>query len=73
MQNGLVGLNFSLSRGYAASAFSQHDRWIVNGGMTTDSKALDTQLMIEEVGFVEMNFNASEFEEMKTFSQYRSS
>ena len=45
----------------------------MNGGMTTDSKALDTQLMIEEVGFVEMNFNASEFEEMKTFSQYRSS
>ena len=33
----------------------------MTGGMTTDFKALDTQLKIEEVGFVEMNINESEF------------
>ena len=48
----------SLFRGYAASASSGMD-WMVTGGMTTDFKALDTQLMIESLGFVEMNFNES--------------
>ena len=47
-----------LFRGYAASALSGMD-WMVSGGMTTDFKALDTQLMIESLGFVEMNFNES--------------
>ena len=32
----------------------------MTGGMTTDFKALDSQLMIESLGFVEMNFNESE-------------
>ena len=51
-------LQLLLFRGYAASALSGID-WMVTGGMTTDFKALDTQLMIESLGFVEMNFNES--------------
>ena len=51
-------LQLLLFRGYAASALTGID-WMVTGGMTTDFKALDTQLMIESLGFVEMNFNES--------------
>ena len=55
-----ITLSVSAFRGYAASALSPKDGWIVTGGMTTDFKALDSQLMIESLGFVEMNFNESE-------------
>ena len=60
---GLRKLQLLLFRGYAASAHASAGiEWIVTGGMTTDYKALDTQLMIESLGFVEMNFNVRAFQ-----------
>ena len=41
---------------------------MVTGGMTTDFKALDTQLMIESLGFVEVNFKERAFQESAMWS-----